>query len=59
MGLVNLDIFKTYNSTQWHNNLVKLNQILCKGNLLNVIKSFLKDPTFNVEANNQLSKEFI
>lgn len=58
IGLVNLYIFKEYNSTWRHNILVKLNQILCKGKLLNVITNFIKDHTFRVKANNHISEEF-
>jgi len=55
MGLVNLDISKAYDSTWRHNILIKLNQILSKGN---IITDFLKDRTFQVKANNQMSDDF-
>lgn len=58
MGLVNLDIAKAYDSTWRHNILIKLNQILSKGQILNIITDFLKDRTFQVKANNQMSSEF-
>jgi len=58
MGLVNLDIAKAYDSTWRHNILIKLNQILSKGHILNIITDFLKDRTFQVKANNQMSSEF-
>ncbi|KAF0701957.1 putative RNA-directed DNA polymerase, partial [Aphis craccivora] len=59
MGLVNLDISKAYDSTWRHNILVKLNQILCKGKILNLITNFLIDRHFKVKANNHYSEEFI
>jgi len=59
MGLVNLDISKTHVSTWTHNILLKLNQIICKGNLLNVITIFFKNRTFKVKANNLLCEEFM
>lgn len=58
MGLVNLNIYKTYDSTWRHNILIKLNQILSKGKTLNIITDFLKDRTFQVKAKNQMSNEF-
>jgi len=46
-------------STWRHNILVKLNQILCKGKILNLITNFLVDRNFIVKANNHHSEEFI
>jgi hypothetical protein len=57
MGLVNLDISEAYDSTWRHNILAKLNQVPCKGKILNLITNFLNDR--KVKANNHLSKEFI
>jgi len=59
MGLVSLDISKPYDSTRRHNILIELNQVLCKGKILNLITNFLKNRTFKVKENNHLSKEFI
>lgn len=57
MGVINLDIAKAYDTTWRHNILVKLNSVLNKGRLLNLISNFTSNRKFKVRANNYLSHE--
>jgi hypothetical protein len=58
LGLVSLDIAKAYDTTWRPGILKKLQNILCNGNMLNFIKDFLSDRTFQVKINNHLSSIF-
>jgi len=59
LGVVNLDISKTYHST-WRYNIIisKLNMIICKGKIFNVITDFSRFVFFQVEANYISSDKF-
>lgn len=61
MGMVNLDIIKTYDITWRDNYLVKFNKIVGKIIFLNLITNFLENHTFKVtfKAINILSNELI
>ncbi|KAF0710584.1 Uncharacterized protein FWK35_00031757 [Aphis craccivora] len=58
LGLVSLDIAKAYDTTWRPDILKKLQNILCNGNMLNFIKDFLSDRSFQVKINNFLSSTF-
>lgn len=58
LGLVALDMTKAYDTT-WHPRLLKkLHKIVCNGNMLNFIKQFLLDRTFQVKINGHLFTTF-
>ncbi|XP_025420064.1 uncharacterized protein LOC112690304 [Sipha flava] len=55
LGLVALDIAKAYDTT-WRPRIIeKLHKILCHGNMLNFIKHFLSDRTFQIKTDGHLS----
>ncbi|KAL4104493.1 hypothetical protein QTP88_019789 [Uroleucon formosanum] len=58
LGLLSIDISKAYDVTWRHYILLKLNKVICKGNMLNFITNFLKNRTFQVKTSNQLSDTF-
>lgn len=58
LGLLSIDISKAYDVTWRHYILMKLNKIICTGNMLNFITNFLKNRSFQVKISNQLSENF-
>jgi len=58
MGVINLDIAKTYDTTWKQNIIIKLNSILCQGKLLNIIINLTSNRKFQVNVNNYLSRKF-
>jgi len=58
LGLVALDLTKAYGTT-WRSRIIqKLYKIMCEGNMLNFIKNFLLDRTFQVKVKGYLSQVF-
>lgn len=55
LGLVALDLAKAYDTTWSPRIIQKLHKILCEGNMLNFIKNFLLDTTFQVKVHSHLS----
>jgi len=58
LGLVALDLAKT-DDTTWRPRIIqKLRKMMCESNMLNFIKNFLLDRTFQVKVNGHLSQVF-
>lgn len=59
LGMVCIDLVKAYDTTWRPRIIYKFKDILCEGNVLNFIISFLTDRSFQIKYNSTLSNVFI